>query len=448
MSEWVIPKGWKIKKLEDQIELIMGQAPVGDSYNTAGVGTVLVKVGEFGKTFPEKKVWTTKPTKFAKTGDVLLCVVGATIGKINLGIDCCIGRSVAALRPNESKLMQKFLYYFLKKEVMRIREKQQGSAQGVISKPDINNLEIFLPPLETQKNIVAKLDHILGKLEEKKKEIFSRIEKFDAKMVNENYKNYLLKLALDGVLTKQWRLKHRNESSLNFLKKINEKKEKNKFLIIAENEKINSWTDVKLENLVYIAGRIGWKGLKQEEYTKTGPLFLSVHSLNYGDIVDYRNAFHIPQWRYDESPEIQLVEEDILLAKDGNIGKIGIVKNLKEPTTINSSLLLIRSGEAFIPKFLFYFLSGPKMQKIARERTLRNTVPHLFQKDIKNFILSVPPLNEQIEIVKKLDQKFADWETHKQELENIQKRHETMKLHLNNLSSTILNDAFSGKLVN
>ena len=45
-----------------------------------------VKVGEFGEIFPGKKVWTTKPLKLAKVGDVLLCVVGATTGKINLGI--------------------------------------------------------------------------------------------------------------------------------------------------------------------------------------------------------------------------------------------------------------------------------------------------------------------------------------------------------------------------
>ena len=81
-----VPKGWELESLENLIELIMGQAPPSDSYNHDGVGTTFVKVGEFGEIFPGKKVWTTKPLKLAKVGDVLLCVVGATTGKINLGI--------------------------------------------------------------------------------------------------------------------------------------------------------------------------------------------------------------------------------------------------------------------------------------------------------------------------------------------------------------------------
>ena len=58
-------------------------------------------------------------------------------------------------------------------------------------------------------------------------------------------------------------------------------------------------------------------------------------------------------------PKFELLENDILLAKDGaGIGKIGIVKKLISPATVNSSLLVIRSLEAFLPKYLFYILSG------------------------------------------------------------------------------------------
>jgi type I restriction enzyme S subunit len=82
------------------VDLVMGQAPAGHECNNEGKGTIFVKVGEFGPLYPEKTVWTTNPLKFAKTGDVLVCVVGATVGKINLAIDCAIGRSVAAIRPS------------------------------------------------------------------------------------------------------------------------------------------------------------------------------------------------------------------------------------------------------------------------------------------------------------------------------------------------------------
>jgi restriction endonuclease S subunit len=94
----------------------------------------------------------------AKEGDVLICVVGATIGKLNLGIDCAIGRSVAALRPKENLLNQTYLYHLLKQWTLKLREQSQGSAQGVIGKDLIFDIEIPLPPLEIQEQIVKEIE--------------------------------------------------------------------------------------------------------------------------------------------------------------------------------------------------------------------------------------------------------------------------------------------------
>ena len=90
-----------LKLLGEVSQFVMGQAPPGGECNFQGVGEPFVKTGEFGELYPEVREWTTKPLKFAKKGDILICVVGATIGKLNLGIDCSIGRSVAAIRPTE-----------------------------------------------------------------------------------------------------------------------------------------------------------------------------------------------------------------------------------------------------------------------------------------------------------------------------------------------------------
>jgi len=139
-----------------------------------------------------------------------------------------------------------------------------------------------------------------------------------------------------------------------------------------------------LKDLAILKGRIGWKGLTAKEYTDEGPLFLSVHSLNYGDYVDYRDAFHISQERYDESPEIMLQKDDILICKDGaGIGKLGIVPEIIAPTTINSSLLLIRHADNLRAKYLYYCLLSPYFQKIVQSRLEGATTPHLYQRDIK-----------------------------------------------------------------
>jgi type I restriction enzyme, S subunit len=143
------------------VELVMGQAPAGDECNTEGRGTVFVKVGEFGPLYPREEVWTTNPLKFAKKGDVLVCVVGATVGKLNLAIDCAIGRSVAAIRPS-TVLDTKFLYYSLIPYTLRLRRNSRGSAQGVIGKAELNAVSLWVPSREIQKRIVAKVDDLMA----------------------------------------------------------------------------------------------------------------------------------------------------------------------------------------------------------------------------------------------------------------------------------------------
>jgi type I restriction enzyme S subunit len=130
--------------------------------------------------------------------------------------------------------------------------------------------------------------------------------------------------------------------------------------------------------------------------------------LNYGEAVDYRGAYHVSWERYEESPEIKLRNHDILLAKDGaGIGKIGIIKELPGEATINSSLLLIRASGVFVPKYLFYFLSGPELQTLAKQRIAGSATPHLFQKDVRQFYLSVPPLSEQAQIVAEVEERLS-----------------------------------------
>lgn len=167
------------------------------------------------------------------------------------------------------------------------------------------------------------------------------------------------------------------------------------------------WQRKQLGELAELKGRIGWRGLTAKEYTESGPLFLSVHSLNYGDYVDFRDAFHISEERYIESPEIMLQKDDVLICKDGaGIGKVGIVGELPDRTTINSSLLLIRSGKSILPKLLYHCLCSPYFQEIVNSRLNGATTPHLYQRDITEFPVVLPPLPEQQRIVGILDEAF------------------------------------------
>jgi type I restriction enzyme S subunit len=147
-----------VLQLGDIASVVMGQAPPGKDCNKEGNGYPFVKAGEFSSDCPIIREWTTNPLKKAKDGDILVCVVGATAGKVNLGINCAIGRSVAAVRPLPQRLDTNYLHHFLKTKTLALRHGSQGLAQGVITREMLLGLEIPLPPLEEQRRIAAILD--------------------------------------------------------------------------------------------------------------------------------------------------------------------------------------------------------------------------------------------------------------------------------------------------
>lgn len=226
----------------------------------------------------------------------------------------------------------------------------------------------------------------------------------------------LLQDAVQGKLVEQ---NKKDEPASELLKKIKAekqkliaekklKKEKEKLIVNEEDVPFKlpkNWSWCNLGELAILNARIGWKGLNAGEYKKEGPLFLSVHSLNYGDYVDYSQAFHISQERYDESPEIMLKDNDILICKDGaGIGKLGIIKDLKEQATTNSSLLVIRCFNNLNVKFIYYYLISGHFQNIVQARIMGATTPHLYQRDLVHFFVALPPLAEQNRIVQKVEE--------------------------------------------
>ena len=163
------------------------------------------------------------------------------------------------------------------------------------------------------------------------------------------------------------------------------------------------WELPKLGNILYIKGRIGWKNLRKSDYTKEGYAIFT-GKMFIGDKVDWMEAERIPKDRYDESPEIILKKNDILLTKDGTIGKVAFIYELKEPATIASHIFLIRSEtDQLLQRYLFYFFISPYFQQLVETRIEGSVVPALYQRDIVDLRMPLPPIKEQNWIVKVLD---------------------------------------------
>ncbi len=163
------------------------------------------------------------------------------------------------------------------------------------------------------------------------------------------------------------------------------------------------WTRKRLTDLATVKARLGWKGLKADEYLSDGVVLLATPNLKSYEI-DFFNVNYISEWRYQESPEIQLAEGDVLLVKDGStLGVTNIVRRLRAPTTVNGSIAVLRPNEQLVPAFLYQYVSGRDFQKLVQDKKGGLGVPHLFQADLREFILRVPPVPEQRQIAEILD---------------------------------------------
>lgn len=402
-----------------------------------------------------------------ESGDILFSMIG-TIGNVSIiesETDFSI-KNVGLFRKSTQLLTPKFSYYWLKSHTYQnwLDSRKRGGTQKFVSLGILRESPIVIAPLAEQKRIVEKLDEVLAQVDT----IKARLDGIPDLL--KRFRQSVLASAVSGKLTEEWRgrnkptytnkefrdsiTEYRYQAWLNDKTKKYEEKGKfpksdswkTKYVAPTfEGEHLETlpdgWIQDVLEGLVYISARIGWKGLKASEYKEEGPLFLSVHGLNHGTYVELSEAFHISEERYLESPEIMLKNDDILLCKDGaGIGKIAIVKGLDEKASINSSLLLIRAGKFFDTKFLYYLLSGPKMQSLVHERMTGSAVPHLFQRDVKEFVLDVPPLAEQKEIVRLVDQYLGFAGTIEVQVKKAQAR-------VDNLTQSILAKAFRGELV-
>ncbi len=140
-----IPAGWKNGVLSNIAYITMGQSPEGSSYNEDGIGTIFYQGStDFGIRFPNVRMYTTKPTRFAKIGDILMSV-RAPVGAMNIAnSDCCIGRGLSAMNSKIGSITH--LYYTMDYFRHTFENKNAvGTTFGSITKDELYNLPVVIP---------------------------------------------------------------------------------------------------------------------------------------------------------------------------------------------------------------------------------------------------------------------------------------------------------------
>lgn len=173
-----------VQPLEEVVSVKMGQSPPGSSYNKSGDGIPLLNgPTEFGQQHPTETQWTTAPTKLCGPGDILICVRGATTGRMNWADkQYCIGRGLAALRVNTATCMPEYVYHFVATQTQQMLELSTGTTFPNLSGEKLRQLEIPVPSLTEQQRIVAYLDRLLARLTVLKEEQEGTAKELEALM--------------------------------------------------------------------------------------------------------------------------------------------------------------------------------------------------------------------------------------------------------------------------
>lgn len=160
-----------------------------------------------------------------------------------------------------------------------------------------------------------------------------------------------------------------------------------------------------LGELCFIKARIGWQRLNKREYLTNGDYYLVTGvDINSDNRVDFKSCYYVSKERYEMDTNIQLRNGDIILTKDGTIGKVAIIEGMDKPAVLNSHLFIIRDiSQKLNNKFLMYVLLSKSFKRFVEKRKTSGTISGLNQATVVQFLMPVPPLPVQEEIVRILD---------------------------------------------
>lgn len=167
-----VPSGWTVRDFGDVNNLLMGQSPPGDTYNTDGVGVPFYQGRtDFGMRFPKQRVFCTAGTRFASAGDVLVSV-RAPVGDLNQAIeDCVIGRGVASvLHKSGSQAYTYALLSSLKPKLAYFNG--EGTVFGAINRSDFNSLKV----MEPSPKLIERFDSLAAPLNDQIRNLFVQTE--------------------------------------------------------------------------------------------------------------------------------------------------------------------------------------------------------------------------------------------------------------------------------
>ena len=314
---------------------------------------------------------------YPEKGDILISAAG-TIGKTIIfdGKDSYFQDSnIVWLKVDKDAIDRKFLWWFYRSFPWNALE---GTTIQRLYNSIILDTEIHLPEKPEQEEIARTLSQFDTYIDD----IAELIEK----------KKGIRDGALEDLITKKTRL----------------------------DGYADDWTPVTFNQVIIPKARIGWQGLKKHEYLRSGYSYLIGGTDFSNGTVSLDNISYVTKERYDMDTNIQVSENDVLVTKDGTIGKVAIVPELNKPATLNSGVFVFRTNSRLVPAFLFRVLQSSVFREFIDTLSAGSTIKHLYQKDLKKFEFEIPVGTKEqeaiAEVLTAMDKEITDLERERKKI--------------------------------
>lgn len=296
---------------------------------------------------------------------------------------------IERLRLDENLVMPMFaqfcFYAFYGMGGSNLYFNQTTGLQNLDMSKMLNSLNFPVPEILEQISIINLLNKKTKQIEEMKTTIINEIQTL------EDYKKSVITESVTKGLDENVEMK---DSGIEWIGEIPK-----------------HWKIIKIKNTALLKARIGWQGLKSEEFLYDESLPYLVTGTDFKDgIVDWQNCVRISEKRFQMDKNIQIKEKDLLITKDGTIGKLAIARNCPTKASLNSGVFVVRNQGKYRynDKYLYYVLLSEQFLLWFELNDAGNsTIRHLYQRDFYNFSFTYPCLEEQEQIVAYLDKKTA-----------------------------------------
>ncbi|EOA2510139.1 restriction endonuclease subunit S [Campylobacter upsaliensis] len=434
--EWLgeIPQSWEIRRLKHLTILFTGESIKDadkDKYSIVENAIPYIATKDIGLdsndvNYNNGMFIQNDDTGFKRAykNSTLLCLEGANAGKkiAFLNQEVCFVNKLCCISNKSKELDSKALFYFFQGSFFKNTFFSNISGLiGGVTTTQLGNFKIPLPPLQEQKEIAEFLDKKCEKIQNyinKKQKLITLLQEKKQALINE---------AVCGRVACHT---ERSEVSTTAYKPSGIE-----YLGLIPHH----WEAVKVKFTAYVKGRIGFHGLNSNEFRYDEGAYLVTGNDFDNNEVMWDKCRRVSEERFYEDPNIHLQNNDLLITKDGTIGKTAIVNNCPKQATLNSGIFLVRTlKEICFVKYLFFIINSQYFKEFVNVKTSGSTIKHLYQSDFHDLKIPLPPLQEQKQIANFLDEKC---EKINSVIEKTKKQIELVKEYKN----TLINEAVCGR---